>query len=98
MGSRALERTAPQTRSNPLALLVALVITFGVTVYPQALAAADGSADHGAAMLMFWAMSAGYVSGVGYRPVYLPFRLLFSATACILAVALAVWRLGILQG
>ena len=40
----------------------------GGTLYPPLMADAAGRADHGLAMALFWAMSAGFVRGVGFVP------------------------------
>ncbi len=76
-----------------LPLLLAIVITLAVTLDPRLLADAGGRADHAAASALFWAMSAGYVRGVGFVPRAWPLRWLFSTGACLLALALALWRL-----
>jgi predicted membrane protein len=91
-------RPAPMGRANPLAILAALAITLGVTIYPHVLAGPQGAADHWAAMAAFWSMSAGYVSGVGFRPQRRIFRVLFSAWICLAALALAVARMAWLWG
>lgn len=83
---------------KPLAITVALAITLGVTLYPHALAGPDGAADHWAAMAAFWAMSAGYVSGVGFRPQRLVFRLIFSGWTCLATLVLAGGRTAWLWG
>jgi predicted membrane protein len=76
-----------------LPLLAAIVIMLGVTIWPGALAAPGGGADHWAAMALFWAMSAGFVTGVGFRPRFFVWRWLFSGLACLAGVALAAIRL-----
>ena len=90
--------TAPElaaTRLRLLNLLVALVIMIGGSVYPYVFTRADGSADHGFAALVFWAMSAGLVNGVGFIPHWRLWRWLFSGWACLVALLLAAWlRLG----
>lgn len=70
---------------------VALAILFGTTIYPPLLARADGSADHTLAALLFVAMSAALVRGVGFVPRRAGWRLLFSSWtwAAALAAALA---------
>jgi predicted membrane protein len=62
------------------------------TLYPPLMADASGQAEHGLAMALFWAMSAGFVRGVGFVPRFLPWRWLFSgwASATALAVALVL--------
>jgi cyd operon protein YbgE len=87
------EARAPKLR--PLSLLVALVIMIGGSIDPYAFARPDGSVDHGFASLMFWAMSAGLVNGVGFIPRWPLWRGLFSGWACLAALLLAAWmRLG----
>ena len=59
--------SAPATpaRVHLPSLLVALLIMVVGSVYPLLFADAQGRADHGLAMALFWAMSAGLVRGVG---------------------------------
>lgn len=82
-----IERSAPRTQWPSLA--AALAIMIGGTLYPPLMADATGAADHGLAMLLFWAMSAGFVRGVGFVPRVAPWRWLFSGPACAAALALA---------
>lgn len=76
-----------------LPLLAAIAIMLVVTIRPDLLADASGHADHPAAMLLFWAMAAGFVRGVGFIPVYALWRWLFSSAVCALALLLAAWRM-----
>lgn len=80
---------APAGRIHLPCLLVALAIMVGGSVYPLLFAAADGRADHGLASALFWAMSAGFVRGVGFVPRAQPWRLLFSGWACAAGLLLA---------
>lgn len=80
-------------RVRTLPLAVAILIMIGVTVWPGALAAADGRADHWAAMALFWSMSAGFIAGVGFRPALRLWRWLFSPAACVVGIGLAGLRL-----
>ncbi|MCZ4312191.1 cyd operon YbgE family protein [Comamonadaceae bacterium G21597-S1] len=70
-------------------LLVALAIMIGGTLYPPLMADAAGQADHGLAMLLFWAMSAGFIRGVGFVPRAAVWRWLFSGWSCATALVLA---------
>lgn len=70
-------------------LTAALVIMLVGTLYPLLMANAAGQAEHGLAMALFWAMSAGFVRGVGFVPRALAWRWLFSGWACAAALALA---------
>ena len=58
-------------------------------MYPLLMTRASGQADHGLAMLLFWAMSAGFVRGVGFVPRARGWRWLLSGSACALALLLA---------
>lgn len=71
-------------------LVLAIAIMLGITLYPPLLADAAGKADHRVATLMFYAMSAGFVRGVGFVPHSRAWRCLFSAQACSIAFAAAV--------
>lgn len=95
-GSTAPDAPARQQPAPPrirlLPLLAAIAVMLGITAWPGALAGPDGAADHWAAMALFWAMSAGFVSGVGFRPHNRIARYLFSPLACLAGIALAAWR------
>ena len=73
------------------ALLAALAIMLVGSVYPLLFADASGKADHGLAMALFWAMSAGLIRGVGFVPRWTLWRWLFSGWACCAGLALAAW-------
>jgi predicted membrane protein len=75
-----------------------LVLMLAGTAYPLVFARADGHADHGLALLLFWAMSAGFVRGVGFIPRHWAWRLLFSGWACLAAIALAALSVGLRAG
>lgn len=70
-------------------LLVALAIMLGGSIYPLLFAGADGRADHGLALALFWAMSAGFVRGVGFVPRARVWRWLFSGWSCAAGLLLA---------
>lgn len=71
-------------------LLVAIVLMLVGSIAPVYLADAQGHAHHGLAMLAFWAMSAGFVRGVGFIPRAKLWRWLFSGWACAIALLAAV--------
>lgn len=81
---------ADTPRMHAPSLAVGLAIMVGGTVYPLVMTRASGQADHGLAMLLFWAMSAGFVRGVGFVPRARVWRWLFSGRACALALLLAL--------
>ena len=78
----------PSTMHLP-SLIAALAIMLAGSIYPLLLARADGSVDHGFVMAIFWAMCAGMVRGVGFVPLALAWRLLFSGWSCCAALLLA---------
>lgn len=76
-------------KMRPLSLALALFVMIGGSIYPFAFTRADGSADPTFAMLIFWAMSAGLVNGVGFVPHFWVWRWIFSGWACLVALSLA---------
>lgn len=87
MSEPALEAQGPEIKLHWPALGVAMLIMLGGTVYPPLMADAAGKADHNLAMALFWAMSAGFIRGVGFVPRYWLWRGLFSGWSC----ALGLW-------
>jgi predicted membrane protein len=83
--------TEPASRVHLPSLLAALAIMVAGSVYPLLFADAAGRADHGLAMALFWAMSAGLVRGVGFVPRFVLWRWLFSGWACTSGLLLATW-------
>jgi len=81
--------TAHPTRMHLPCLAVACLIMVGGTLYPPLMTDAAGQADHGLAVALLWAMSAGFVRGVGFVPARWLWRLLFSGGSCAAALALA---------
>lgn len=79
-------------------LAAGLVLMLAGTAYPLVFARADGRADHGLALLLFWAMSAGFVRGVGFIPRHRVWRLLFSGWACLTALAVAAMSVALRVG
>jgi predicted membrane protein len=82
--------TATPPRLHGPSLAVALLIMVAGTLYPPLMADAAGHADHRLAFALFWAMSAGFVRGVGFVPRRAIWRWLFSGWTCALALATAV--------
>ncbi len=70
-------------------LAVALALMVAGTLDPRLLADATGRADHALATTVFWAMSAGFVRGVGFVPRTAWIRWLLSGWACAGALLLA---------
>lgn len=70
-------------------LAVALAVMLGGTLYPPLFAGPDGHADHRFAMALFWAMSAGFVRGVGFVPRARWARVLLSPWAMLVALGIA---------
>lgn len=78
------------TRLHWPCLMAGVALMLVGTAYPLIFARADGRADHGVAMLVFWAMSAGFVRGVGFVPVNRVARWIFSGWSCFGAIGLAI--------
>lgn len=78
---------------SPFSLLIGICVTLLITVYPHAAARNDGSADMMAAAFLFWAMSVGFVRGVGFIPSNKILAAIFSLPAALLALAVGVARL-----
>lgn len=76
-----------------LPLFIALALMLLMTVLPSLATDRNSQADHPAAMLIFWSMSAGFVRGVGFVPTHSVPRWLFSGRSCVLALMLAIARL-----
>ena len=85
----AAQPMAQPARMHLPSLAVGLLVMVGGTLYPPSMADAAGQADHGLAMALFWAMSAGFVRGVGFVPQNRGWSALFSGWACAAALVLA---------
>ena len=87
-----MDRSAPATAAVKWpSLLVAIAIMLVGSIYPLLFTGANGKADHGLAMALFWAMSAGLVSGVGFVPQAVVWKLMFYGWSCGAALLLAGW-------
>lgn len=80
--------TPDKPRMHLPSLAAGLIVMAVGTVYPYIVTNSAGHVGHGLAMLLFWAMSAGLVRGVGFVPHHKVWRVLFSGWACALALAL----------
>lgn len=89
MNTPSLPVAAPPRIQMP-SLMAALVIMLLGTLYPPLMADGAGKADHYLAMTLFWAMSAGFVRGVGFVPRLWAWRAIFSGWSCAAALLLAV--------
>lgn len=85
----ATETESTTSRVHFPSLMAALLLMVVGSVYPLLFTDASGKADHGLAMALFWAMSAGLVRGVGFVPRFVLWRWLFSGWACLAGLALA---------
>lgn len=93
MSSSTATPAAPAGRLRPGLLALAIMIMLGTSIYPNVLASAACAADHWAATALFWAMSTGFISGVGFRPRHVVWRTLFSPASCLLALTAGLARL-----
>lgn len=84
------------TRVRWPSLLTALAIMLVGSIYPMLFTGANDQVDHGFASALFWAMCAGLVHGIGFRPRHPVARWLLSGWACIAGLLLAaILRWGI---
>lgn len=83
--------TAPKVGIAWLPLLSAIAIMIVLSIYPAILAGPDGKANHSAAYALFWAMSAGFVRGVGFIPRHVVWRYMFSGSACAVGLLVAIF-------
>ena len=83
----------PDSGFRLLSLATGIVLALLLTVFPQLAMTRWGVADHVAALLLLWSMSAGLVSGVGFVPLQWFPRLLLSSQACLFALVLALLRI-----
>jgi predicted membrane protein len=79
------------SRIHVPSLAVAIIIMLVATVYPPLMVDTTGNVDHGLMTVLFFAMSAGFVRGVGFVPQALAWRWLFSSWSCMAALAIALW-------
>ena len=70
-----------------LSLLLAIVLTGMVLTYPRALA----DASHGMLSLMMLGISAGFVHGVGFKPEFKLWRILFGPWIAWPMMSLGFW-------
>jgi predicted membrane protein len=91
MAGAAEAEPAQGTAMHYRCLMVGLLIMVAGSVYPLLFTSANGRADHGLAMALFWAMSAGLVRGVGFVPRAWGWKLLFSAWSCGVTLGLAAY-------
>jgi predicted membrane protein len=91
MSAESRREEAPIPRMAWMPLCIAIGITLVLTVYPMVLAVQGGQADHLAATLALWAMSAGFVRGVGFIPQHRVLQWVFSTPACLLTLGMAVY-------
>ena len=79
--------TASEPGVSLLPLIIAIALTLLLTIYPPILTTPAGKADHAAATLALWSMSAGFIRGVGFVPRNRVLRALFSTGACLVCLA-----------
>jgi predicted membrane protein len=78
------------SRTQVPALATGLLLMAALTAYPRFVVDSTGRADHLLAVALFWAMTAGFVRGVGFIPRTRWIRWTFSGQACLAALVGAV--------
>lgn len=77
-----------------LSLLAAAVLSLLLTFYPQAVMQDGRWPSHTALGLCLWGVAAGFVHGVGYVPVHMPWRVgLGPVAAWLLMLGAGAWML-----
>ena len=74
-------------------LLTGILLMVVMTALPYIATDNHGKADHTAALLLFWSMSAGLVRGIGFIPRNWLARTVLSGLACLLTLMLGITRL-----
>jgi len=82
---------------SPFSLGVGIALLLLMTARPDLATGAGGHVDYPLTLLIFWAMNAGFVRGVGFIPRHWLPRILLSGAACTLALTLVLVR-GLMQG
>jgi predicted membrane protein len=80
-----------ENKFNLLSLLVAMSIMIGATAYPLLLVNDDGHANHLMAVSLFWAMSAGFIHGIGFVPRTTVWKWSFSGNAVLVTLSLTLF-------
>jgi predicted membrane protein len=88
--ARTAGPTAPPSRPHLPSLAAALTIMVVGTLYPPLMFDPFGRPDHWLAVALFWAMSAGFVRGVGFVPRHSTLRRLYSGWSCAIALGAAL--------
>lgn len=86
----SIKQTTSAKIHLPLLCLGIIIMLIG-SIFPWIFADANGHAHHGIAMVLFWAMSASIVRGVGFIPNNNIARWLFSGWATLLGLSIAVF-------
>jgi predicted membrane protein len=89
-GDHAVPGFAAARTSLP-ALITGLVLMSAGTAFPRLLTDATGRADHALSLTVFWAMTAGFVRGVGFIPRHTALRWAFSGWACVASLGAAAF-------
>jgi predicted membrane protein len=77
---------ATRSQTHLPALATGLILMGAITADPRLLADSMGRPDHLLATAIAWAMTAGFVRGVGFLPRTAWLRSMFSGWACAIAL------------
>jgi len=86
------DNSGHEKNASPLhlpSLAVGFIIMVAGTVYPAIMTDRLGHPDHRLASALLWAMSAGFVRGLGFIPSHAVWRWTFSGWATLLSLAIA---------
>ncbi len=85
--SKPVGETGSAMQLSYLGIAVGIMVTG--TIYPLMMMDSSGAVDHRLVMTLLWAMSVGFVRGVGFIPHTAIWRRVFSGWTCIGSLILA---------
>ncbi|MCF7202155.1 cyd operon YbgE family protein [Pseudomonas oligotrophica] len=74
MSAPSAERLAYRPAARALSLLLAAPLALLLLIHPAAMLDGQGGYSHPQLMLVMWGISAGFVHGVGFVPLFRPWR------------------------
>lgn len=72
--------------TQALSLISAIAISVVLTAYPRLIAESIHEVDHGLFTLFMWAVSAGFIHGVGFEPKASLWRIIFNPVIAWLVI------------
>lgn len=73
-----LHRPFQHLLTRIFSILLALALSGLLLVYPNHLAASSAELAHGYLTILMWALSAAFIHGIGFYPIYWLWKIVFS--------------------